>query len=88
MKENKKEGGGRLAEDQQYLFIDFEFTMPERGKRTKGFYPEIIEAGIVSVVNNQIYEKYSSFVMPIRFPILQIVASRSYIFVRNRSNKG
>ena len=70
MKESKKEGGGRLAEDQQYLFIDFEFTMPEKGKRTKGFYPEIIEAGIVAVVNNQIYEKYSTYVTPVRFPIL------------------
>lgn len=56
--------------EQQYLFIDFEFTMPERGKRTKGFYPEIIEAGIVAVSNNQISEKYSTFVIPNRFPIL------------------
>lgn len=62
--------GGVDLEDQQYLFIDFEFTMPERGKRTKGFYPEIIEAGIVSVVNNQISEKYSTFVTPLRFPTL------------------
>jgi len=59
-----------MAEDQQYLFIDFEFTMPERGRRTNGFYPEIIEAGIVSVVNNQISERYSSYVTPVRFPIL------------------
>jgi len=59
-----------LAEEQQYLFIDFEFTMPERGRRTRGFYPEIIEAGIVAVVNNQIHERYSSFVTPIGFPIL------------------
>jgi sporulation inhibitor KapD len=70
-----------LSEDQQYLFIDFEFTMPERGKRTKGFYPEIIEAGIVSVVNNQIYEKYSSFVMPVRFPILSN-RCKSFLHIR------
>jgi sporulation inhibitor KapD len=56
--------------DQQYLFIDFEFTMPERGKRNKGFYPEIIEVGIVAVANDVIYEKFSSFVQPLRFPIL------------------
>ena len=59
-----------MAEDQQHLFIDFEFTMPERGRRTKGFYPEIIEAGIVAVVNDEIYERYSTFVMPVRFPSL------------------
>jgi sporulation inhibitor KapD len=59
-----------LVANQQHLFIDFEFTMPERGKRTKGFYPEIIEAGIVAVANGQIYEKYSTYVTPIRFPIL------------------
>ena len=60
----------RLAEEQQHLFIDFEFTMPERGRKTKGFYPEIIEVGIVAVLNEQIYERYSSFVTPIRFPVL------------------
>lgn len=54
----------------QYLFIDFEFTMPERSERFRGFYPEIIEAGIVSVVDDQINEQFSSFVTPIRFPIL------------------
>jgi sporulation inhibitor KapD len=59
-----------VAEEQQYLFIDFEFTMPEKGKRTKGFYPEIIEAGIVAVVNDRIQEKFSSFVKPVRFPEL------------------
>lgn len=54
----------------QYLFIDFEFTMPEKSDKYRGFYPEIIEAGIVSVVNDEIHEQYSSFVTPIRFPIL------------------
>ncbi|MCQ6276514.1 3'-5' exonuclease KapD [Bacillus sp. V3B] len=70
-----------MADDQQYLFIDFEFTMPERGRRTKGFYPEIIEAGIVSVINNQIYEKYSSFVMPLRFPVLSN-RCKSFLHIR------
>lgn len=59
-----------MRENHQYLFIDFEFTMPERSEKFKGFYPEIIEAGIVAVVNDQIVEQFSSFVTPIRFPIL------------------
>jgi sporulation inhibitor KapD len=59
-----------LVENQQHLFIDFEFTMPEKGKRNKRFYPEIIEAGIVAVANGRVYEKYSTYVIPIRFPIL------------------
>ncbi len=54
----------------QYLFIDFEFTMPERSERFRGFYPEIIEAGIVSVIDGKIHDQYSSYVTPIRFPIL------------------
>ncbi|MGJ7920092.1 3'-5' exonuclease KapD [Neobacillus sp. LXY-4] len=59
-----------MRESHQYLFIDFEFTMPEKSERFKGFYPEIIEAGIVSVVEEQIKEQFSSFVTPVRFPIL------------------
>lgn len=54
----------------QHLFIDFEFTMPDKGKQYKGFYPEIIEAGIVSVINNQISEEFSSYVTPVRYPKL------------------
>lgn len=54
----------------QYLFIDFEFTMPDRNNRMKGFYPEIIEAGIVLVVDGQIIEQFSAYVSPLRFPIL------------------
>lgn len=60
----------KMRKEHQYLFIDFEFTMPERSERFKGFYPEIIEAGIVSVVNDQICEKFSSYVTPNRFPML------------------
>lgn len=56
--------------DHQYLFIDFEFTMPEKSVRYRGFFPEIIEVGIVAVRNNKIFEKYSSYVMPVKFPIL------------------
>ncbi|WP_077214445.1 3'-5' exonuclease KapD [Bacillus dakarensis] len=59
-----------MKEDHQYLFIDFEFTMPEKSGKFKGFYPEIIEVGIVAVRNEEIYEKYSSYVLPLRFPEL------------------
>ncbi|NHM32816.1 3'-5' exonuclease KapD [Neobacillus terrae] len=54
----------------QYLFIDFEFTMPEKNMRAKDFYPEIIEAGIVAVVDNQIQKQFSTYVTPVQFPIL------------------
>ncbi|MFT8320079.1 MAG: 3'-5' exonuclease KapD [Bacillus sp. (in: firmicutes)] len=57
-------------EKNQHLFIDFEFTMPEKSLRFKGFYPEIIEVGIVAVVNNAIREQFSSYVIPRQFPIL------------------
>ncbi|KON86511.1 sporulation inhibitor KapD [Sporosarcina globispora] len=59
-----------MGEEHQYLFIDFEFTMPEKGSAFRGFSPEIIEAGIVSVINNKICEEFSSYVFPVRFPIL------------------
>lgn len=62
--------GESMGEEQRCLFIDFEFTMPEKGGRNKGFYPEIIEAGIVSVSNDQILEQFSTYVSPVRFPIL------------------
>jgi sporulation inhibitor KapD len=55
---------------QQHLFIDFEFTMPEKNKKNPEFYPEIIEAGIVVVRNGKIIEQFSSFVTPIKFPRL------------------
>lgn len=56
-----------MKEKRQHIFIDFEFTMPEKNVRMKNFYPEIIEVGIVSVINDQISEQYSSFVMPQKF---------------------
>lgn len=55
---------------EQLLFIDFEFTMPEGKSNPKGFYPEIIEVGIVTVRNHEIEEQFSSYVKPIRFPLL------------------
>ncbi|NRD76384.1 3'-5' exonuclease KapD [Bacillus sp. BRMEA1] len=54
----------------QYLFIDFEFTMPERHVKMKDFFAEIIEVGIVAVVGDQITEQFSSFVKPLKFPKL------------------
>lgn len=59
-----------MPEDHQHLFIDFEFTMPEKSERFRGFFPEIIEVGIVAVKNDHIYDQYSSFVAPISFPVL------------------
>jgi len=59
-----------LAVKRQHLFIDFEFTMPERNVRMKDFFAEIIEVGIVQVVNEQITEQFSSFVTPLKFPKL------------------
>ncbi|WHX39997.1 3'-5' exonuclease KapD [Mesobacillus sp. AQ2] len=52
------------------LFIDFEFTMPDRNSKRRGFYQEIIEAGAVLVENNKVIEQFSSYVKPMRFPIL------------------
>ncbi|MFO1445364.1 3'-5' exonuclease KapD [Bacillus sp. Bva_UNVM-123] len=59
-----------MGKVQRYLFIDFEFTMPEKGGKYKGFFPEIIEAGIVSVANDQICERFSSYISPVHFPKL------------------
>ncbi|MTH55529.1 3'-5' exonuclease KapD [Bacillus mangrovi] len=46
------------------LFIDFEFSMPETGY--KGFYAEIIEAGLVFCKNGKIEKEFSSFVTPVK----------------------
>lgn len=48
-------------EEQQYLFIDFEFTMPEGKANPIGFYPEIIEVGFAAVKNGHITGEFSSF---------------------------
>jgi sporulation inhibitor KapD len=56
--------------NQQYLFIDFEFTMPEGKMKPEGFYPEIIEVGFAAVINDQIIDQFSSFVIPDKFPRL------------------
>ncbi|ARA98680.1 or 3'-5' exonuclease KapD [Geobacillus thermodenitrificans] len=54
----------------QYLFLDFEFTMPETKTTPNGFSPEIIEVGLVAVVDEQIVNQFSSYVKPLRFPQL------------------
>jgi sporulation inhibitor KapD len=55
---------------QQYLFIDFEFTMPDDDKKRRGFFHEIIEVGLVHVVHNEVQETFSAFVKPEVNPIL------------------
>jgi sporulation inhibitor KapD len=59
-----------MSETERTLFIDFEFTMPDRNSRRRGFYQEIIEAGAVLVENGKIVEQFSSYVRPMKFPIL------------------
>lgn len=59
-----------MKEKRQTIFIDFEFTMPERNVRMKDFFAEIIEVGLVAVEDDQITEQYSSYVTPLKFPIL------------------
>lgn len=54
----------------QYLFLDFEFTMPETDKQGKGFFHEIIEVGFVCVQNHQIVNTFTSFVKPVVNPVL------------------
>ncbi len=59
-----------MVDTTQYLFIDFEFSMPENRATPKGFFQEIIEVGLVSVVNQSKIETFSSFVKPTYFPTL------------------
>jgi sporulation inhibitor KapD len=59
-----------LRTKKQYLFIDFEFTMPERHVRMRDFFAEIIEVGIVAVTDDQVTEQFSSYVTPLKFPRL------------------
>ncbi|KIL46887.1 sporulation protein [Jeotgalibacillus alimentarius] len=44
------------------VFIDFEFSMPE-GRGHKGFFPEIIEVGLLAVHRGK-QEQFSSYVRP------------------------
>ncbi|KIL43650.1 3'-5' exonuclease KapD [Jeotgalibacillus campisalis] len=45
------------------IFIDFEFSMPE-GRGPKGFFPEIIEVGLISVFERKESNQFSSYVKP------------------------
>lgn len=56
--------------EEQYLFIDFEFTMPQSKNNPVGFVQEIIEVGIVCVRNNEIYDTFSSYVQSEKFPFI------------------
>ena len=55
-------------DEQRFLFLDFEFTMPQHRKKPKGFFPEIIEVGLVSVVGCKVEDTYSSHIRPKTFP--------------------
>nr|WP_078552250.1 3'-5' exonuclease KapD [Bacillus alkalicellulosilyticus] len=48
---------------EHYLFIDFEFSMPEE-KKSRTFVQEIIEVGLVSVVNGEVYDTFAAYVKP------------------------
>jgi sporulation inhibitor KapD len=61
---------GRVERMRQYLFIDFEFTMPDSDEDRAAFVPEIIEAGIVSVVGDAVRDTFSSYVKPVLNPTL------------------
>jgi sporulation inhibitor KapD len=49
---------------ERLLFIDFEFTMPEKTEKERTHFPEIIEAGVVLVEDGKIIRQYRSFVKP------------------------
>jgi sporulation inhibitor KapD len=59
-----------MEKEQKYLFIDFEFTMPEGKPKPEGFFPEIIEVGALQVQGDEILHQFSTFVKPKKFPIL------------------
>ncbi|MBP0725596.1 3'-5' exonuclease KapD [Bacillus sp. RG28] len=72
----------------QLLFIDFEFTMPEGKKNGIKFYPEIIEVGYISVIDDKITETFSSFVKPNLFPILTERCKRFLNISQDNVNQG
>jgi sporulation inhibitor KapD len=77
-----------MDDKHQYLFIDFEFTMPEGKYNPYGFYPEIIEVGLVSVINQKIIDQYSSYVKPVKFPNLT-ERCKSFLHISQENvNKG
>lgn len=77
-----------MEEQQQYLFIDFEFTMPEGRANPVGFYPEIIEVGFVSVINDTIQNQFSSYVVPKKFTKLTERCKKFLNIEQNKINNG
>lgn len=73
---------------QQYLFIDFEFTMPEGKGKPAGFYPEIIEVGFVSVIDDGLGDQFSSFVVPNKFSQLTERCKRFLHISQGQVNQG
>lgn len=63
----RQKGVKCMEVQQQHLFIDFEFTMPEGRANPVGFYPEIIEVGFVTVIDDTIQHQFSSYVAPKNF---------------------
>ncbi len=59
-----------MKKDDHYLFIDFEFTMPENRNDPEGFFPEIIEYGIIEVRGGKVVNQYNSYVLPRVFKTL------------------
>ncbi|KUP05344.1 sporulation inhibitor KapD [Bacillus coahuilensis p1.1.43] len=54
----------------QHIFLDFEFSMPDRKMSQRGFFPEIIEVGVVVEEDGSIIESFSSYVQPRVFKTL------------------
>jgi sporulation inhibitor KapD len=80
--------GRRVMGKQQYLFIDFEFTMPEGKNNPDNFFQEIIEVGIVSVIDNKINSTFSSYVKPKFFPILTDRCKKFLKVTQKQINEG
>ena len=55
--------------EQQFLFLILSLRCPSTEK-PKGFFPEIIEVGLVSVVGCKVEDTYSAHVRPKTFPSL------------------
>ncbi|MBA9026930.1 sporulation inhibitor KapD [Peribacillus huizhouensis] len=73
---------------EQYLFIDFEFTMPEGKGKPEGFYQEIIEVGFVSVIDDKLGDQFSSFVVPNKFSHLTERCKRFLHISQSQVNQG
>ena len=62
--------------------------MPEGKANTVGFYQEIIEVGLVSVINETIQEQFSSFVNPLKFPALTGRCKKFLNITQNQVDRG